>query len=822
MSRVKVAVLTESPDDCQRTWSAIEHIMEPLGEDYKVTRLSVLGTDPKNGKAATKTEIRNADEVKGRASKFKYVILVGNAPLQLITGAAGISRMRGKPFKQGRTFYLPMNNPSILKHDPNQEVVMENDLNLFHDIIEFGGIPEEKELSIKLILNRKDFKKMLKDLRGVVSWDIETNTLNPWQKKVPKKVGGKIEWVDEPAKIVSMGFGTRKHQYVILFDHPNSTHSRADLEYMVDELTEIMEDLIVVAQNGKFDATFLWVHFGVKWRIDFDTMLAHFMIDENSRHGLKYLAQTRLGAPDWEVDLDVKKGASVEKHIKYLAHDLYYTRLLRKGLLKDLRKDEEVKAVFDHIMMPAVNLFVEIEYDGVFVDETQFHEAETVLRKQYDEALARLKEWEPRDCVDSRGRPTDFNWGSTKQLADLLYNRLKLPIIEKTPTGNPACGESVIKRLSHPCTSDLLQFRKAKQQLSFFIDGWKPYLDHKFNGAYLHPSFKLHGTVTGRLSCENPNLQQVPRDPRIRTLLSAPKGWTMIEWDLSQAELRVAAELAGEKNMLYAFSHGIDVHWMTAIQEIGRAGALKKLVMGTAKEWIKQNPDKKPNEKLTYSTALDLLLKMGHGKATQINKKWKEYRKKAKAINFGYLYGMWWKKFKEYARDNYGVDVTDQEAEASRIAFFENYPDLAPWHNRQKAFVRRHGYVASLSGRKRRLPAAMARENTPERKAAERQAINSPVQSFASELNIMAALQLRKEYGRDKVRIGGAVHDAVLARVKNEYVEEVYLRMLKIMEHPELMDTLGIDISVPIESDGEIGPWGAGVELPEWKEAQNV
>lgn len=813
MLNPKIAVLTESPDDCPRTWPAIRHIVSELEEEgFKVTLLSVLNGEPRNGKAAGKAELRDAESVMVEVRQFDYVVLVGNAPLQLVTGSAGISKSRGRPFQQGRTYYLPMNNPSVIKHDPKQEDVLKRDLKLLADMIEFGGIPESKELNIRMILTQKDFYEFLGDLHGTVSFDIETNSLNPYQAYEIKKSNGKR--IDKPAKIVSLGWGTRETQWILPVNHPESPWTQEQVQDMVDTVDEYIPDLFLVLHNGKFDLLWMWVHFGVKWKNDFDTMLAHYLLDENSRHGLKYLAMTLLGAPDWEVDLDTKQGKqSLLKLARYHAHDLLYTRDLKFHLAKMLKEDEEVKAVFDHILMPVANLFLEIEYDGVYINVDQFDDAEAALREQYNAALSALEQWEPKDLVDSRGRPQAFNWGSPKQLGELLYGRLKLPVIEKTATGNPSCSESVIKRLNHPCTQDLLRFREAKQQLSFFIDGWKPYLHKRPDGYYLHPSFKLHGTVTGRLSCENPNLQQVPRDKRIRTLITAPPGWTLIECDLSQIELRVAAELAGEGNMIHAFINGIDIHWLTAIREVARGGGLKDLVISTAKIWLKTG--KEP----TYSEAIDALLKMGPDAAIEIDPRWKEYRKKAKAVNFGYLYGMWWKKFKDYARDSYGVILTDEEAEASRTVFFENYPDLPAWHKRQKRFAHKHGYVASLTGRKRRLPEATNPELTPERKAAERQAINSPVQSFANDLNLMSALQLRSEYGRDKVRICGTVHDAVLFRVRNEYVEEVYNRMLEIMKRPKLMDVLDIEMEVPIEADGSIGPWGAGVSLEKWKAA---
>jgi DNA polymerase I-like protein with 3'-5' exonuclease and polymerase domains len=177
---------------------------------------------------------------------------------------------------------------------------------------------------------------------------------------------------------------------------------------------------------------------------------------------------------------------------------------------------------------------------------------------------------------------------------------------------------------------------------------------------------------------------------------------------------------------------------------------------------------------------------------------------------------MWWKKFKIYARDNYGVDVTDDEAQASREAFFELYPGFPEWHNKQRRFAQVNGYVRSLSGRKRRLPAAMGGRDTPERREAQRQAINSPVQSFANELNLMAALQMRKEFSRKWFHLVGTVHDAVLIEVREDMVEHVYNRGLEIMSEPELLTDFEIELNVPIEAEAKIGAWSTGKGLKKW------
>jgi DNA polymerase I-like protein with 3'-5' exonuclease and polymerase domains len=286
--------------------------------------------------------------------------------------------------------------------------------------------------------------------------------------------------------------------------------------------------------------------------------------------------------------------------------------------------------------------------------------------------------------------------------------------------------------------------------------------------------------------------------------------------DLSQIELRIAAELANEYNLLRVFNEGGDPHWQTAIREIERGAGYKKEVMKTAR--LHAEKHKKDWVPESYSDAIEYLLEIGGEAAADLLDVWKELRKKAKAINFGYLYGMWWKKFKIYARDNYGVDVTDDEAEASREAFFELYPGFPEWHNKQRRFAQVNGYVRSLSGRKRRLPAAMGGRDTPERREAQRQAINSPVQSFANELNLMAALQMRSEFRRAWFGLVGTVHDAVLIEVRDDKVPFVYKRGLEIMSQPELLTDFDINLSVPIEADAKIGPWSKGKSLTKWLE----
>jgi len=800
----------------------------------KISWVNVLKEPPPEGKNITKTMIKaNLDRLERRIEKRdpKYMILLGNTPLQAITGAAGIKKARGKPVLRDKRIVLPVNHPNLAFHDENYEDTLAADLARLKECVEFGGIPEERELDFVIVDNHSKVKAMLRDLRGTVAVDLETTRLYPFttqQDELIEQGRASQELLkDHKAthgsnnlpKVVAMQFGTRTKQWVVPMETAG-IWNREELEVIVEECTERLKDCITVFHNGKFDCLWMLVRFGVVWKVDFDTLLAHFMLDENDLHGLKYLAQKFFGVPDW--DIGNKEGQKTTwslQNAKYAAHDVFYTRKLKFKFAKMFKEDEEVYRVFKYIMMPCVEMFIEAEFEGVYIDQDKMDDAEVFLREQVAEALKNLAPFEKKAVLKDK-KTGKFNWGSNDQLADLLFVQLKIDGVEKTKGGKWSVSESVLKRIDHPMVGHLLKFREAQKQLSAFIEGWRPYLD---SSGRLHPVFKLHGTVTGRLSCEHPNLQQVPRDPRIRTLITAPPGWTLVEADLSQIELRIAAELADEHNLLQVFNDGEDPHWQTAIREIERGAGYRKEMIKTAKLH--------GGVKLSYSDAVEYVLKMGGDAAVKVVEawaetkalapfmNWKETRKKAKAINFGYLYGMWWKKFKIYARDNYGVTVTDDEAQASREAFFELYPKFPKWHKKQQRFSQVNGYVRSLSGRKRRLPAAMGNRDTPQRREAQRQAINSPVQSFANELNLMAALQMREEFSSKYYRLVGTVHDAVLVLVRNDKVEEVYRRILEIMSQPDLLTTFEINLSVPIEAEAKCGPWAAGKGIDEWLKA---
>lgn len=775
----------------------LDRLLNDVGIDRKdIYITNAVHCRPPENRTPTKREI-NACKVwldkELEYVKPKYVLLLGNTPLLSVLGLKGIRKLRGRPVEKDGVWYLPTYHPSYALRDPTNEPILKVDLQAFKDLMDNRGLPQEKRLSIHIVENGDDLKEMILDIEqeSLVSYDIETNGLDPFAKG---------------AKIISFGVGTRTTQWVIPLDHKESKWRPNHHLWLLRTVVKAARGAKMCAHNAKFDSLWLKVIYGIDWYSDFDTMLAHYILDENARHGLKELATLYCQAPNYDVDKNEKQGDfPLKDHARYHAHDLFYTRKLKLIFERELKRDPSLHALFYDLIMPTARMFVDIEYEGVYIDVKRLHQVEIELNKRVVEATKIMDKYAP-----------GTNWGSPKQVGELLFGKLKLSPLDKTAKGAPSTSESVLKRLAsqHEVPRELLKFRECKQQLSFFIEGWQPGIVN----SRLHPTFKIHGTVTGRLSCENPNLQQVPRDPLIRSLITAPDGWELVESDLSQIELRIAAELAGERNMLNAFQTGEDVHWKTVIREISRKGSYNDEVLSTAR--ILGGGANVRN--LTYSKAIELMLQAGPEACIKADSRWKELRKKAKAINFGYLYGMWWKKFIIYARDNYGVNVTDSEAQESRETFFELYPDFAPWHKKQKRFVRAHGYIRTLSGRLRRLPAAYGYSDSPEAKEAERQAINSPVQSFANELNLMAAVEMHDKFDRSYYRIIGTVHDSILQYVRKDKLVVIVPQIKQIMSHPKLMDEFGIKLSVPIEAEVSIGPWGASKSDKDYFKEQGI
>ena len=691
-----------------------------------------------------------------------YVLVLGAQALKA-TVDGSITELNGVMVEKDGIKYMASYSPGIVYRDPGKAPFVEKAMNNFKAMME-GSLEGLPELDIRLITNMRELKRAFHHLKDNnylhLSYDIETT--------------GLVRFEDE---VNLFGFGNDQVQYIIPLEARYSPLKGARLAQRklirtcVNWLNRNAKAL--VAGNGKFDDLFLKYRFGVKPNITFDVVLASHILNENTPNGVKENAVLECNAPEWDVDKDLKTGKyktreKYQEYLTYLGYDIYYEYKLYKVFHKKLKEDRALMKLFYHLYMPGIISYETVEEHGVFIYPQQFKKVRKHLeseREAIEKQLLKLAKHE-------------VNWNSPAQIQKLLYEELKLPVIETTESGSPSTSEATLMQLrdKHPIVELILKYRGVNIQISHFIDGWI----NRMWGRRLFPNFKLHGTVTGRTSCTDPNLQQVPRDPIIRNLVGAPEGWSVVEIDYSQAELRIAAIMSGDETMKRIYQTGGDIHTHTYEMITGEKVSDDKYIK-------------------------------------------KEQRKKAKAVNFGFVYGMGWRKFKIYARDNYGVDLTDKEAEQWRERFFQAYHFLPKWHSKQRRIVQSMGQVRSPIGRLRRLPDIYSTDKSKKAEA-ERQSINSPVQGFGSDLTILGMSEImgNAQYydpdyvlDKDKFFVIGTVHDATLFEVRNDYLMEFCPRAKHILEHPKaLEDVFHFDTDVPIVADVAVGKsWGAGIEL---------
>ncbi len=704
---------------------------------------------PPENKTPTKTEVKACKKYLDKEIarvKPKFVMLLGATAMLAVFNKAGVTKNQGRVIEKEGINYLITLHPSYLFRMPQLIPSVEADFIRFKKLVE-GTLEDEDILNWTLVTSTDLLADCYRDLAAaeVISYDLETSSLHP---------------EDPESMIYCIGLATDDHEWVIPLDYPGSPFFTPQTQRAVFKgLKTVMRGKRLVAHNGKFDNKWFRSKFGWAPYQTFDTMLASYLLDENSPNGLKPLSKLYFHAPDYEVKqpvnpLEVPMGILT----KYCAYDVHYTLRLYHLFREQLSQDPALSRIFKHLLMPTSRAFEEIELGGVYLDTQQYTDALKTSEQQIAAIHDKLML-----AATEEGMET-INWNATAQVATFLFDKKGLPVVAFTDGGKPSTSESVLLQLrsqdSSGVVEDLLEYRRLIK-LNQFLNNWS---ENMGTDGRIHPNFLLHGTVTGRLSCRNPNLQQVPRDTFLRSIISAPPGWSLIEADYSQVELRIAAMVSGDVTMQRAYQTGQDLHRLTA-----------STVMSV------------PMEEVT-----------------------KDQRKKAKAVNFGFIYGMGSRKFKDYARDSYDVYLTDTEADQFRTRFFDLYNMLPAWHDRQRRIARRQKAVRTPLGRLRRLPEI----DSPDRYLAgeaERQAINSPVQSCASDLTLFSLVRITNEFDREDVQVVGTVHDAILIMVRDEVLDEVLPRINEIMiGTDEVEATFKTHINVPLEIEMKVGPWGTG------------
>tara|TARA_B110000196_G_scaffold90341_1_gene78182 strand:+ start:1477 stop:4245 length:2769 start_codon:yes stop_codon:yes gene_type:complete len=500
-----------------------------------------------------------------------------------------------------------------------------------------------------------------------------------------------------------------------------------------------------VGQHLKYDAHVL-ANYGIELKgIQFDTMLESYVLNSvASRHDMDSLASYYLGAKTTKFEDVAGKGAKqitfdkVEIAIAgpYAAEDADITLRLHQTLWAQLNDSDktDLKSVFEDIELPLVEVLTKIEANGALIDPDILHE-------QSGQLTARLAELE-QQAHDVAGQV--FNLGSPKQLAEILFEKLELPIVKKTPKGAPSTAEEVLVQLAeeYELPRLILENRSLSKLKSTYTDKL-PLMVCQRTGR-LHTSYHQATAVTGRLSSTEPNLQNIPvkseEGRRIRDAFIAPEGYTMVAADYSQIELRIMAHLSNDEGLLTAFANGIDVHTATAAE-----------VFDVTIENVEPN-----------------------------------MRRSAKAINFGLIYGM----------SAFGlakqIGVGRNQAQEYVDLYFERYPGVKSYMDNTRADAADAGYVETIFGRRLYLPDIKAK-NGQRRQHAERTAINAPMQGTAADIIKKAMIKVAEWLATDEfdAQMIMQVHDELVLEVKTEQLEAFSAKLKEIMEH-------AAELSVPL------------------------
>ncbi len=722
--------------------------------------------------------------------KPDYVVTAGvPATKTLFRGKAKINQFHGEVIENPKVDYIgmPIFHPAYTLRDPSKLPGLQDDLNRLARLIAGGLRSHTVNWNV---VRRGNLQQFLTEFEEAAefAFDCETSGLFPFD---PAGYVTAIAIALEHRTWVIPGY---MHPEFQQFSHSPFAHGNA-LKYLMQLLFFIArrDAKRSYAQNGKFDNKWLRCQFGGSFRLSFDIMLAHHILDENVHHDLTTLCRTYLDEPEYDIPLEEKNGRSEKpmRNYKYCGQDATYTFRLGHLFEEMLRNEPDLHRLFWKLTMPGARAMEDAEMEGLTID----HAARKEIGLDLLSERITLRE----ELNDLMGY--EVNWNSPLQIADALYEDLGLPCKILTPKKKKSTSEAAVLHLKgkHRVVDKLLEYRSADKLFNTYIKGWQQY---RVGDKYFF-DYKIHGTVTGRYSSP---LHPIPRDGKIRNLIVAPPGWTLVAMDLATAEMRIAAHLSKDPEMIGVFQRGEDVHWRTMIEalSVGTQGEFAGLVRETAH---RLNPAFK--KEYSYSVALEMMLSEGPAMCTKMVPRWYEGRTRAKAINFGYIYGMREKKFIEQASKDYGWTPSMTEAKSSRAAYFQLYSRLEDWHRKTKKLARLHGYVRCLTGRRRRLPGIHAKDRAV-RGEAERQAVNSGVQSMIGDYKVMLLIEIHQTFDRSQVRLVGEHHDSVLTLVKDEHIDDCVPVMLKIAERPKLMDTFKIKLNVPMEGEAELGPWGKG------------
>ena len=607
----------------------------------------------------------------------------------------------------------------------------------------------ENKPKYKLINTKKDFEKIIQEieLKGICAIDTETNSLNI-----------------ESALLVgiSLCYEEQKSYYIPInhtsIDGSKKIENQLEEKYVINQIHKISNNdaILKIGQNIKYDIRIL-NKYGVYFKSIADTMLISYSIDNGIyKHNLDDLSFNHLnhntikykdvvGTGKNEITFDK---VSIESAVNYAAEDSLLTYKLFLNLYPRLIK-ERANFVYQNIDLPLVEVLSKIEQNGIEVNKNFL----TKLSKDFEKESKKL------ELNIYKLSNEEFNIGSPKQLGEILFINLKIPGGKKTKSGTYSTDSSTLNALAsdgYEVAKLVLEWRELTKLKSTYTDALFRLTDSK---SRVHTSFGLANTLTGRLSSTDPNLQNIPirteNGKKIRTAFISKEGSKLLSFDYSQIELRLAAEISGDKNFIKAFKNNEDIHASTA-REIFN---------------LKDN---------------------------QINQ---DFRRKAKAINFGILYGI----------SPYGLakqlGITNSEAKEYITQYFDRYPYIKQYMDNQIDFAKTNLFVETIFKRKINIR-GITDKNFALRGFAERQAINAPIQGSAADIIKLAMIEIHNEINMKNIdaKMLLQVHDELIFEVENKKQDDLINKVKNIMESVHLKYK---KFSVPLIVDyGSGNNWG--------------
>lgn len=663
-----------------------------------------------------------------------------------------------KPFNNGNIVNIPQEllSPKKAAKQTIETQKPEGQLGFdFNETNQSETLYEEVTFETDIITDKDELSQLIKTLKEqqVFSLDTETTSVDTMKAEL---VGISVAW-NESLTIKDGKLSQNNSEAKTLTAYIPVGHKEGEqlpIEDVLTELKPILEDSDIkkVLQNAKYEINVL-KNYDIKLNgIVFDTMLASYVKDPTFRHGLKQQALTFLKFQMKDIEELIGKGKSaitmdlvkIQEAADYACADAFATLELGKFYIKNL--DESQNNILYDIEFPLVSILADVERNGVSIDTDYLKELSDELEKSL--AIIEAKIYEQAGQI--------FNVNSPKQVGDILFEKMQIPAKGKTKTKTGySTSAKVLESLAkdYPITGYLLEQRHLAKIKSTYIDALPLLISEKDNR--IHTSFNQTVTTTGRLSSSNPNLQNIPIRTEVGNRIRAafvPKdkeNSVIISADYSQIELRLLAHFSKDPTLTEAFINDIDVHTSTASKVFGV-----------------------PLDEVT-----------------------KEMRRKAKAVNFGIIYG----------QTSYGlsesIGITPGEAKEFIAKYFETYPKIKEYMEETKELAHKNGYVETLYGRKRYLGDDLSSRNRMIREFAERAAINAPLQGTAADLIKIAMIHLDKNLKKSntQAKMILQVHDELILEVAKQDVQKVSEIIKTSME-------LGQPLDVPLTIDIQSGP----------------